>query len=71
MFTEKQIKPSAGCRSDDGKFLPNNEHYVDLLTQLQVDIQQTDELVDHLAEEPATSFLIEFRDASKPTSAYL
>ena len=71
MFTEKQSKPVTGCKSNDGKILPYDELRAELFYPSRIDIRQTDGLVSRLGEEAATTFLIEFCDTSKATSAYL
>ncbi len=71
MFTEKQSKPVTGCKSNDEKILPYDELRAELFYPSRIDIWQTDGLVSHLGEEAATTFLIEFRNISKATLAYL
>ena len=71
MFTEKQSKSAAGCKSDDKNILPYDKLRAELFYLSRIDFWQTDGIVSCLGEEAVRTFLIEFWDTSKVTSAYL
>lgn len=57
--------------SEDEKVMPYDELRAELLYTSHIDICNTDEIVIHLAEEAASSFLIEFWDQLKAPLLYL
>jgi hypothetical protein len=71
MFTEKLSKRITRVNSEDEKVMPYDELRAELFYPSRVDIRNTDDLVIRLAEEAASTFLIEFRDPLKATSSYL
>ena len=71
MFTEKQNRSVGGTNSEDGRVLPYDELRAELFYPARADIRQTNIIACRLAEDAASTFLMEFRDTSKATSAYL
>jgi hypothetical protein len=71
MITEKQNQVVGGLHSEDDEVLPYVELHSKFFYPSRADIHQTNSLVCRLAEDAASTFLVEFRDTSKATSTYL
>ena len=70
MFTEKRSNPLCS-RSKDDKVLPYDLLRAMMFFPTRVDIRQSQDQSCRLAEVAACRFVVEFRDESKATAAYL
>ena len=60
MFTEKQSQSVGGTNSEDGPVLPYDELHTKLFYPARADICQTNKIACRLAEDAASTFLMEF-----------